>query len=199
MTITTTNIANEKYIGGNGRGERDAQLEENREWLEALDYILDEQGPDRVRELLQTLTDAAQKAGIHMPFTANTPYVNTIPAEASRPIPATARSSGGSRASSAGTRWRWWSGRTANTTGSAGTSPPSPRAATLYEVAFNHFFRGRTEAARRRRGLFPGPRRARHVRPGVPGGPARPSTQLHNFRQELRRGRRALVATRTRG
>ena len=40
-------------------------------------------------------------------------------------------------------------------------------AATLYEIGFNHFFRGRTDRSPRRRGLLPGPRQPRHVRAGL--------------------------------
>ena len=54
---------------------------------------------------------------------------------------------------------------------SAATSRPTPRAASLYEVGFNHFFRGKDDGQRRRPDLLPGPRRAGHLRPGVPRGP----------------------------
>ena len=70
--------------------------------------------------------------------------------------------------------------------------------ASLYEVGFNHFFRGKDDGALRRPGLLPGPRRARHLRPGLPRGPARPRSQLDHFRQEVG-GRRPVVATRTPG
>jgi pyruvate dehydrogenase E1 component len=187
MTITTTNIANEKYIGGNGRGERDAQLEENREWLEALDYILDEQGPDRVRELLQTLTDAAQKAGIHMPFTANTPYVNTIPPEAEPAYPGDREIE---RRIKSIVRWNAMAmvvKANRNTAGIGGHISTYASAATLYEVAYNHFFRGRTKQQTGDMIYFQG-----HASPGmyarafVEGRLT--AHQLNNFRREVQDG-----------
>ena len=60
-----------------------AELEaiETREWLESLNYVLTYSGPDRVRTLLQQLQNYAYGAGVHLPFSANTPYINTISAE----------------------------------------------------------------------------------------------------------------------
>ncbi len=47
----------------------------------------------------------------------------------------------------------------------------SPRRRALYEIGFNHFFRGKDDGNARRPRLHPGPRRARHLRPGLPRGP----------------------------
>src|SRR5215813_13848750 len=60
-----------------------AELEavEMREWLDSLDYVLQHGGPERVKRLLQQLQVHAQKAGVDLPFSANTPYINTIPAD----------------------------------------------------------------------------------------------------------------------
>ena len=57
-----------------------AELEaiETREWLESLNYVLNYRGPDRVKELLRQLQNYAYGAGVHLPFSANTPYINTI-------------------------------------------------------------------------------------------------------------------------
>ena len=63
----------------------------------------------------------------------------------SRRSRATARSSGASRASCAGTRWRWSCGPTRLSDGIGGHISTFASAATLYEVGFNHFFRGRTD------------------------------------------------------
>ena len=52
---------------------------ENKEWLESLEYVLREQGPERVKELLESLEVYAHESGVDLPFTANTPYINTIP------------------------------------------------------------------------------------------------------------------------
>ena len=60
-----------------------AELEtvEMQEWLDSLDYVLQHGGPERVKRLLQQLQVHAQQAGVDLPFSANTPYINTIPAD----------------------------------------------------------------------------------------------------------------------
>ena len=57
-----------------------AQLEalETREWLDSLDDVLKHGGAARVGTLLRELGIHAQKQGVRLPFTANTPYINTI-------------------------------------------------------------------------------------------------------------------------
>src|SRR5258706_6306420 len=66
-----------------------AELEglEPREWLESLDYVLQSGGPARVSRLLRDLADHARRNGVKQPFTANTPYINTIPATEQPPFP----------------------------------------------------------------------------------------------------------------
>ena len=66
-----------------------AELEalETREWLESLDYVLQSGGPARVSRLLRELGDHARPHGVKLPFTANTPYINTIPAARAAAVP----------------------------------------------------------------------------------------------------------------
>src|SRR2546423_8859597 len=52
---------------------------EVREWLESLDSVLDASGPEVATEILERLRAHATVSGIELPFTANTPYANTIP------------------------------------------------------------------------------------------------------------------------
>ncbi|KAA0910977.1 pyruvate dehydrogenase (acetyl-transferring), homodimeric type [Pusillimonas sp. ANT_WB101] len=52
---------------------------ETQEWLEALEAVLDREGPERAHFLLERLIDLARRSGAHIPFSANTAYVNTIP------------------------------------------------------------------------------------------------------------------------
>ena len=54
---------------------------ETREWLESLDFVIENGGPERVLHLLQHLQIRAEEAGIKLPFSANTPYINTIHVE----------------------------------------------------------------------------------------------------------------------
>ncbi|HUG57434.1 MAG TPA: pyruvate dehydrogenase (acetyl-transferring), homodimeric type, partial [Candidimonas sp.] len=56
----------------------DAALE-TQEWLEALEAVLDREGPERAHYLLERLVDLARRSGAHIPFSPNTAYVNTIP------------------------------------------------------------------------------------------------------------------------
>src|SRR5262245_60688476 len=60
---------------------------ETREWLESLVYVLQSGGPARVSRLLRDLGDYARLKGVKQPFTANTPYVNTIPHHEQPPYP----------------------------------------------------------------------------------------------------------------
>src|ERR1700733_8988228 len=54
---------------------------ETQEWIDSLKAVVHHMGPDRARFLLGKLRDAAHASGAQLPFTANTPYVNTIPPE----------------------------------------------------------------------------------------------------------------------
>ena len=110
----------------------------------------------------------------------------------SRRSPATRRSSAASRASCAGTRSRWSSAPTSSSDGIGGHISTFASAATLYEVGFNHFFRGRDDRPRRRRHLLPGPRRARHLRPRVPRRPPRRAA-ARELPPRAAAGRRAVV------
>jgi pyruvate dehydrogenase E1 component len=56
----------------------DADAQETREWLEALTAVISAEGPERAHFLLDQLIDEARYAGIDMPFSANTAYINTI-------------------------------------------------------------------------------------------------------------------------
>ena len=61
---------------------------ETREWLDSLDYVLSKGGPERAGRLIQQLAlHARRAAGVHLPFTATTPYQNTIPAKMQPPFP----------------------------------------------------------------------------------------------------------------
>jgi pyruvate dehydrogenase E1 component len=65
----------------------DVNPPETGEWLEALDQIIDEEGPDRASYLLQQLLDRASNFGVTAPLRLNTPYRNTIPPEEEVPYP----------------------------------------------------------------------------------------------------------------
>ena len=66
-----------------------AQVEdvELREWLDSLDFVLQEHGRERAAQILERMQQHAAESGVSLPFSANTPYVNTIPASAQPPYP----------------------------------------------------------------------------------------------------------------
>jgi pyruvate dehydrogenase E1 component len=62
-----------------GAAANDTDAQETREWLDALSAVIGAEGGERAHFLLETLIDHARQAGIDVPFSANTAYVNTIP------------------------------------------------------------------------------------------------------------------------
>lgn len=116
---------------------------ETAEWLESLRSVLENQGPERVAFLLAELSEAAHREGVELPFTATTPYINTIPADKQPPYPGNREIE---RRIKSIIRWNAMAMVTrANKAhdGIGGHISTYASAATLYEVAFNHFFRGR--------------------------------------------------------
>ena len=116
---------------------------ETGEWLESLDYVLEHSGPERVRELLERLRDHARERGVSLPFAASTPYVNTIPPAAQPPYPG---SHDLERRIRNIIRWNAMimvvrANRADPTIG--GHIATYASVAALYEVALNHFMRGR--------------------------------------------------------
>src|SRR5205809_718122 len=64
-----------------GAAANDADAQETREWLDALSAVIGAEGGERAHFLLEQLIDHARQAGIDVPFSANTAYVNTIPTD----------------------------------------------------------------------------------------------------------------------
>ncbi len=62
-----------------GAAANDADVQETREWIDALHAVISTEGSERAHYLLERLIDEARQAGIDMPFSANTAYINTIP------------------------------------------------------------------------------------------------------------------------
>ena len=52
---------------------------ETQEWLDALEAVLEREGPERAHYLLEKLVDKARRSGAYIPFSLNTAYLNTIP------------------------------------------------------------------------------------------------------------------------
>src|SRR5690606_39236965 len=56
----------------------DVDPQETREWLDALDSVLETEGPERAHFLLETLVEKARRSGANLPFSGATAYLNTI-------------------------------------------------------------------------------------------------------------------------
>src|SRR5215469_8916302 len=120
----------------------DLNPQETSEWMEALDEIIDEAGPDRANYLLERLMERAANLGVQPPLRWNTPYINTIPPEEEVAYP-------GDRALERRIKSliRWNATAMvvrankydANIGGHLATYASL---ATLTEVGFNHFFHG---------------------------------------------------------
>ncbi|HEX6142187.1 MAG TPA: pyruvate dehydrogenase (acetyl-transferring), homodimeric type, partial [Geminicoccaceae bacterium] len=60
---------------------------ETREWRDAIGSVLAFEGPERAHFLLEEVIDEARRKGAPVPYSANTPYLNTIPPEQQAPHP----------------------------------------------------------------------------------------------------------------
>jgi pyruvate dehydrogenase E1 component len=163
---------------------RDIEALEIQEWLYSLDYVLQHGGAPRVSRLLHELGVHAQKAGVRLPFTANTPYINTIPVQDQPAFPG---SNEIERRIKSLVRWNALAMVVrANRLeeGIGGHISTFASAATLYEVGFNHFFRGREGDEEGDIIYFQG-----HASPGIYARAflegRLSSGQLDNFRREL--------------
>ena len=154
------------------------------EWFDSLDWVLEHGGPERVVELLQQLQIRAHKAGVQIPFTANTPYINTIRREKQLPFPGNREIE---RRIKSIIRWNAMAMVVkANKveSGIGGHISTYASAATLYEVGFNHFFRGKGDGYEGDQIYFQG-----HASPGIYARAYLEGRitkeQLENFRREL--------------
>ena len=123
-------------------GDQGSDAFETRDWLEALHDVRRLSGNARVRELLRELQIHAQRAGGVLPVTARTPYVNSIPPERQPAYPGDEALEGKIRSI---IRWNAMAMVVAanrEADGIGGHISTYASAVTLYEVGFNHFFRG---------------------------------------------------------
>ena len=135
---------------------------ETEEWLESFDAIVDARGRARARYLLMKLLERARTKQVDFPATVSTPYVNTIPADAEpwfpgdeyqeRRIRAYIRWNAAAMVMRANTR----------TEGVGGHLSTYASSAALYEVGFNHFFRGKADGGFGDQVYFQG-----HAAPGI--------------------------------
>ena len=122
--------------------EQDIDPQETREWKEALEEVIEKDGPERAHFLIESLVDKARRSGAYLPYNATTAYVNTIPVHQEEPRqgdPALER-----RIKSI-IRWNAMAMVVrANREGGnlGGHIATYQSVANLLEVGFNHFFRG---------------------------------------------------------
>ena len=160
---------------------------EIQEWLESLDAVLESSGAEVATEILERLRAHATVNGIDLPFTANTPYANTIPHRLEPRFPGDQELE---RRIKSLVRWNALAmvvraNRVEHNIG--GHISTFASAATLYEVGFNHFFRGRTPEFEGDTVYFQG-----HAAPGMYARAflegRLSAQQLENFRRELKPG-----------
>lgn len=162
------------------------QVESN-EWRESIEYVIKNRGEKRTSQLLKELETYAYSAGVEIPFSANTPYINTIPVEKQPIFPGSIETEKRIRSL---IRWNAMAmvvRANKEENGIGGHISTYASAATLYEVGFNHFFRARTEEHEGDTVYIQG-----HTAPGVYSRAfleGRISEeQLINFRRELKEG-----------
>jgi pyruvate dehydrogenase E1 component len=173
---------NETYTQPHGIDDVEIQ-----EWLESLDSVLESSGPEVASEILQRLRAHATVNGIDLPFTANTPYANTIPLRLEPLFPGNQELE---RRIKSLIRWNALAmvvraNRLEN--GIGGHISTYASSATLYEVGFNHFFRARSADFEGDTIYFQG-----HAAPGIYARAFMEgrisAQQLENFRRELKPG-----------
>lgn len=124
----------------------DVDPAETQEWIDSLEYVLSSKGSDRVRYLLSVLEQKARRDGVELPAAQNTPYINTIPADKQPRYPGNREIE---RRIKSITRWNAMAmvvRANREYAGIGGHISTFASSATLYEVAYNHFFRGRGES-----------------------------------------------------
>ncbi len=165
----------------------DVEEVEIQEWVESLDEVLRDGGPEVASHILDRLRSHAQSAGIATPFSANTPYANTISVHQQPLFPGDQELE---RRIKSLIRWNALAmvvraNRMEHNIG--GHISTYASTATLFEVGFNHFFRARTDQFEGDTIYFQG-----HAAPGVYARAFLEGRltveQMENFRRELRPG-----------
>ena len=120
----------------------DVDPQGTQEWIESLEDEIEERGFERTRHLLEKLVDYASTRGARLPFNTNTPFVNTILTEQEPKFPGNREIE---RKIKSLVRWNAMAmvvSANKKAPGIGGHISTYASAATLYEVGFNHFFKG---------------------------------------------------------
>ncbi|MFM7183553.1 MAG: pyruvate dehydrogenase (acetyl-transferring), homodimeric type [Planctomycetota bacterium] len=165
----------------------DSDPTETREWLDSLRYVINSRGGDRAAYLLQAIEQEAYRLGVPIPFSATTPYINTIPVDRQPPFPGNREIE---RRIKSIIRWNAMAmvvraNREDKSIG--GHISTFASSATLVEIALNHFIRGRGDDFSGDQVYFQG-----HASPGIYARAFLEGRitekQLENFRRELAEG-----------
>ncbi len=135
-------VEGEKAVDPERVAPQDLDPQETQEWIESLDSVLEHYGPERLHFLLERLQERALSRGVAPPFSANTPYINTIPVAHQPGYPGSRELE---RRIKSIIRWNAMAmvvRANKESAGIGGHISTYASAATLYEVAFNHFFHG---------------------------------------------------------
>ena len=164
----------------------DIDPQETTEWIDSIDAVVQRSGLARAQYLLKTLLDRGHHHGVVMPFTANTPYVNTIPVDQEPPFPGDRELE---RKIKSIIRWNAMAlvvRANRKSEGIGGHISSYASAATLYEVGFNHYFRGKKAEGGGDHVYFQG-----HSSPGIYARAFFEGRitiqQMRNFRRELQK------------
>jgi pyruvate dehydrogenase E1 component len=140
----------------------DIDPQETREWLDSLDAVVDRHGKPRARYLLSSLLERARALQVSFPATVSTPYINSIPPEEEPWFPGDEYIE---RRIRAFIRWNaavMVIKANKHADGIGGHLSTFASSAALYEVGFNHFFRGKDDGQPGDHIYFQG-----HAAPGV--------------------------------
>ncbi len=172
------------FIDGFVHQLHDVDPVETQEWLDSLDGVVAERGTVRGRYLLSKLLERSQQMAVGAPFSVTTPYINTIPPEEEPAYP--------------GDEWlekrirrfiRWNAAvmvikANHSEKGIGGHLSSFASSALMYEVGFNHFFRGRENGGAGDAVYIQG-----HAAPGIYARAflegRLEESHLDNFRQEI--------------
>jgi pyruvate dehydrogenase E1 component len=161
----------------------DIDPEETLEWIDALDAVLETEGPKRAHYLLQQLIEKARRSGTYLPFKATTAYLNSIDVDKEPKMPGDRDIE---RRIRSAIRWNaaMMVQRASKKNLELGGHIASfQSSATLYDVGFNHFFRAPNEKDGGDLVFYQG-----HIAPGIYARSfveGRISeAQMDNFRQE---------------
>ena len=136
-------MADEVIIDGFAHQLPDIDPTETAEWLDSFDAVLETHGRTRARFLLMKLLDRARNRQVGFPATVSTPYINSIAPEAEPWFPGDEHTE---RRIRAYIRWNaavMVTRANARSEGIGGHLATFASAASLMEVGFNHFFRGK--------------------------------------------------------